>query len=142
MSEQLQAFLDEWIPVQHKTGIDMHSGDTSSWIGAWSHDEPVTVFGAGVRGRSGWQNVHRTITWVAGAFASCETYEYELVAADVHGDLAYTCGFERYTATRPTGEEVTNELRVTQIYRREDGAWRIVHRHGDHAMKADPPSAS
>jgi ketosteroid isomerase-like protein len=22
-------------------------------------------------------------------------------------------------------------LRVTQIYRREDGDWRIVHRHGD-----------
>ena len=47
MSEQLQAFLDEWIPVQHRTGVDMHSGEVSSWIDAWSHTEPLTVFGDG-----------------------------------------------------------------------------------------------
>ena len=23
------------------------------------------------------------------------------------------------------------QLRVTQIYRREDGAWNVAHRHGD-----------
>jgi ketosteroid isomerase-like protein len=134
----LQAFLDEWIPVQHQTGTDMHSGDTSTWIDAWSHRAPVTVFGAGVRFRAGWEDVHRTITWVASAFDDCSRYEYELVAAGVEGDLAYTCGFERYTATRPDGEVVHNELRVTQVYRREDGVWKIAHRHGDHAMPADP----
>ncbi|MDR7361865.1 ketosteroid isomerase-like protein [Marmoricola bigeumensis] len=126
--------------MQHATGIDMHSGRTASWIDAWSHDEPVTVFGAGVRARVGWDDVHRTITWVAGAFGDCQDYEYELVAADVRGDLAYTCGFERYTATRPGGEIVRNELRVTQVCRRRsrrpsaaghrptvepDGAWAL-----------------
>ena len=29
------------------------------------------------------------------------------------------------------GAEATYTLRVTHIYRREDGCWRIVHRHGD-----------
>jgi hypothetical protein len=53
MSQQLQAFLDECIPIQMHTGRAMHSGDPSSWIDAWSHREPVSVFGAGVRGRSG-----------------------------------------------------------------------------------------
>jgi ketosteroid isomerase-like protein len=135
MSRQLQAFLDEWIPVQQSTGIDVHSGDPSSWVTAWSHQEPVTVFGAGVRCRRGWPDVHRTIAWVASTFVDCQVYDYELIAADVHGDVAYTCGFERYTASRPNGDVVTNELRVTQIYRHEKGHWRIVHRHGDH-----PPS--
>lgn len=138
MSPQLLAFLDEWIPTQVETGLAMHSGDASSWIEAWSHREPVSVFGAGVRGRTGWDEVLRTITWVAGSFGRCVDYDYELIAADVLGDLAYTCGFERYTATRSSGELVTNELRVTQVYRREDGAWRIVHRHGDNPP-ADPP---
>lgn len=137
MSRQLQAFLDEWLPVQQKTGVDMHSGDAASWAEAWSHDEPVSLFGAGVRARTGWPEVLRTITWVADSFADCPTYGYELVSAAVHGDLAYTAGFERYTATRSNGEVVANELRVTQIYRREDGGWRLVHRHGDHAMAMD-----
>lgn len=137
MSEQLQAFLDEWLPVQHKTGFDVHSGDAVSWTATWSHGEPVSLFGAGVRARVGWPDVLRTITWVADAFNDCSHYEYELVSAGVHGELAYTAGFERYTSSRPNGEVVTNELRVTQIYRREDGIWRLAHRHGDHAMPAD-----
>lgn len=128
---QLRAFLDEWIPTQIETGRAMHSGDPSSWINAWSHAEPVSVFGAGVRGRSGWDEVLRTIIWVASRFRSCHDYHYELIAAGVDGDMAYTCGFERYSATRPNGELFENELRVTQIYRRENGAWKIVHRHGD-----------
>ncbi|WP_151084064.1 YybH family protein [Nocardioides cynanchi] len=138
MSEQLQSFLDKWIPTQIETGLDMHSGDPSSWIAVWSHRDPVSVFGAGVRARSGWDDVLRTITWVASRFGDCTDYDYELVSADVDGDLAYTCGFERYTATRPDGESITNELRVTQIYRREGGAWKLVHRHGDHPPD-DPP---
>lgn len=132
MSAPTQSFLDEWLPVQHETGRAMHSGDPSSWIAAWSHTEPVSVFGAGVRGRAGWAEVRRTIDWVAGRFAACDDYEYVLITADVHGDVAYTCGFERYTAIRADGDRVTTELRVTQIYRREDGRWKIVHRHGDH----------
>jgi ketosteroid isomerase-like protein len=28
-------------------------------------------------------------------------------------------------------EDESMTLRATQIYRREDGEWRVVHRHGD-----------
>ena len=72
------------------------------------------------------------MTWVASAFEGCLSYKYELVAAGVDGDLAYTCGFERNTAIRPNGEIVRDELQATQIYRREDWVWRIPHRHRDH----------
>ena len=47
------------------------------------------------------------------------------------GDMDYTLGFERFNgsiAGRPV-EPVL--VRVTHIYRREDGAWQIVHRHAD-----------
>lgn len=30
------------------------------------------------------------------------------------------------------GEPADYTLRVTHVYRREAGEWRIVHRHGDH----------
>jgi ketosteroid isomerase-like protein len=140
MSQQLQTFLDEWMPVQIRTGRAVHSGDAAPWVDVWSHTEPVSVFGAGIRGRHGWPEVSRTVNWVATAFEDCQSYDYDLVVADARGDLAYTCGFERYTALRPNGEEVHNELRVTQIYRRENGVWRIAHRHGDHALTQDPVS--
>jgi ketosteroid isomerase-like protein len=64
------------------------------------------------------------------------SYEFELVAAGASGDLAYTVGLEHTSAT-VEGAPRTYTLRVTHVYRREDGAWRIVHRHGD-----APPVAS
>ena len=51
--------------------------------------------------------------------------------AGVSGDLAYTVGFE-HTSVSVDGVPVEPyTLRVTHIYRREDGEWKIVHRHGD-----------
>ncbi len=53
------------------------------------------------------------------------------VVVEVSGDMAYTLGFERFNGSiqrRPV-EPVT--VRVTHVYRREDGEWKIVHRHAD-----------
>ena len=64
------------------------------------------------------------------SFADCTSYEHEVVAADVVGDMAYTVGYEHTTAT-VNGVPRTYSLRATQVYRREDGEWRVVHRHAD-----------
>ena len=46
------------------------------------------------------------------------------------GDVAYELGVEsgQYTLD---GKPVTADYRVTNIYRRESGAWKIVHHHAD-----------
>ena len=44
--------------------------------------------------------------------------------------MAYTVGYE-HNQVKVNGESRTYTLRVTRVYRREDGQWRIVHRHGD-----------
>src|SRR4029434_6971046 len=55
----------------------------------------------------------------------------ELLAAGVSGDLAYTVELE-HTSVSVDGVPVEPyTLRVTQVYRREDGEWKVVHRHGD-----------
>jgi ketosteroid isomerase-like protein len=58
-------------------------------------------------------------------------YRYDVELVEVIGDMAYTLGFERFNgsiAGRPVKPVL---VRVTHIYRREDGEWKIVHRHGD-----------
>jgi ketosteroid isomerase-like protein len=52
--------------------------------------------------------------------------------------LAYTVGHE-HNRVKVDGELGTYTLRVTHIYRREDGQWRIVHRHGDIPPVEDSP---
>ena len=66
---------------------------------------------------------------LADSFSDCTSYEFEVLEAEVRGDTAYTVGFER-TSTSVNGVPRTYTLRATQIYRREDGGWRVAHRHG------------
>jgi ketosteroid isomerase-like protein len=46
------------------------------------------------------------------------------------GDLAYEVGTERGQATM-AGQNLTFEHRVTNVYRREAGGWKIAHHHTD-----------
>ena len=47
------------------------------------------------------------------------------------GDLGYTVGFERSRVSFEGGPPRDMVVRVTHIYRRIDGDWKVVHRHAD-----------
>jgi ketosteroid isomerase-like protein len=53
------------------------------------------------------------------------------VTVHASGDLACTVGFEHGTASVDGGEIRPMTIRVTHLYRRVDGQWRLVHRHAD-----------
>jgi ketosteroid isomerase-like protein len=91
----------------------------------------VSVLGAWLSA-TGQENVRSMFRELAGTFSDCTSHVYEIVAADVIGDLAFTAGYER-TEASVNGERRRYVLRVTQIYRREDGEWKVAHRHGDTA---------
>ena len=93
--------------------------------------DPVTLLGAFGVARSGWEEVSETFHWVASRFSNCTAYSFDLIAAGVSGDLAYTVGYEHAEVSLDGGPGEPNTLRVTHVYRREDGEWKIVHRHGD-----------
>jgi ketosteroid isomerase-like protein len=139
MSE-LDDFLSETLPRQIKAETAIHNGDPEPRLEMWSTTDPVTLFGAWGPCKSGSDEVTRISRWVASRFSNSTAYSFELVAAGVSGDLAYTVGYERNT-TSVDGEPAEYTLRVTHVYRRENGEWKIVHRHGD-VMPADqsPPA--
>jgi ketosteroid isomerase-like protein len=127
---ELEMFLDQMLPSQIAAERAIHDGDVEPRLALWSRDDPVSLFGAVVPCETGWQDLERTFGVVASWFSDCTSYDFELVAAGVSGDLAYTVGFE-HTSASVEGVPRTYSLRVTHVYRRENGAWRIVHRHGD-----------
>ena len=129
---ELTAFLESTLANQIRAERALHNGDLTPRLSTWSHHDPVTVFGAGVPFCAGWTDVRAVFDWLAATFTGCDDYDFELIAADADGDLAYTVGIERYRATTASGATVQNTLRVTHVYRREADGWKIVHRHGDH----------
>lgn len=112
--------------------IALHDGDPAPRRALWSRNEPVSVLGA-LFNAHGQAEVSELFTALGRMMSDCTSYEFELLAYDVVGDMAYTAGFEHTSATID-GEPRTYTLRATQVYRREDGAWRVAHRHGDTVM--------
>jgi ketosteroid isomerase-like protein len=89
----------------------------------------VSVLGAW-RSAVGQDAVRDLFHNLADTFSDCASHVYEIVAAEVVGDMAFTAGYER-TQASINGEPRRYVLRVTQVYRREDGEWKVAHRHGD-----------
>ena len=112
----------------------LHNGDAEPRLALWSLREPVSVLGAW-RSATGQEEVRNLFRVLAETFSDCTSHVYESVAADVIGDMAFTAGYER-TRASINGERREYVLRVTQIYRRENGAWKVAHRHGDTAESA------
>jgi ketosteroid isomerase-like protein len=132
---QTEAFLADMLPKQRAAEQAIHEGDPEPRIALWSRKDPVTLYGARLT-VSGWTDVEPTFHTVASWFTDPVDYEFEVIAAGASGDLAYTVGYE-HNQVKVDGEPRAYTLRVTHIYRREDGQWRIVHRHGDVLPAAD-----
>ncbi|SDX95947.1 Ketosteroid isomerase homolog [Amycolatopsis xylanica] len=130
MTDEREAFLAEILPKQIAAEQAIHNGDVEPRLKLWSERDPVSLFGAAVAVRTGREDLDRTFRWVASRFSDSTDYRFELLAAEASGDLAYTIGFEHNTVS-VNGVPTTYTLRATHVYRRENGEWKIIHRHGD-----------
>jgi len=127
---EVDEFLASTLPRLREADTALHNGNAGPRTGIWSRNDPVTLFGAAVT-KIGWSEVGPTFDWLASRFSDCESFEYDVIAAGASGDLGYIVGIEHTTASVGGGAPVPYSLRVTTVCRREDGEWRVVHRHGD-----------
>jgi ketosteroid isomerase-like protein len=128
MSER-DHFLTWVTTVLYEAELALHNGDAGPRWAIWSRSEPVSVLGAW-RNAHGQQALDELFTSLAASFSDCTSYRLELQAFDVVGDMAYTAGLE-HTSASVDGQPRSYTLRATQVYRREDGTWKVAHRHGD-----------
>jgi ketosteroid isomerase-like protein len=119
-----------WVKTTlYEAELALHNGDAAPRRALWSRNEPVSVLGAW-RNAHGQQELDELFTSLARSFSDCTSYVFELQAYDVVGDMAYTAGLE-HTSASVDGQPRSYTLRVTQMYRREGGEWKVAHRHGD-----------
>jgi ketosteroid isomerase-like protein len=136
----LDDFLTTTLARQVAAEEALHNGDPDLRLAMWSTQDPVTLLGAW-KTNSGWDEVSRVFRWLGSRFSHCTAYRFDLVAAGVSGDLAYTVGYEHTSVSLDGVPVEPYTLRVTHVYRRENGEWKIVHRHGDAvAIDQSPPT--
>jgi ketosteroid isomerase-like protein len=106
------------------------NGDPVPIIEVWSHGSDVTAMHPLGGRETGWEEVRASWEQVAQGFSDGQVSIEDLVVVPLADDVAYTLGTEQGQAK--LGEEtVSIDWRVTNIYRREEGEWNVVHHHTD-----------
>src|SRR5215469_5870892 len=110
----------------------MLNGDAGPLGDIWSHSATVTTMHPTGGREVGWDEVRGSWEQIA-KLAPQGQVKLSDQFIQVAGDLAYELGVEHGQFTLD-GQPVTADIRVTNIYRRESGAWKIVHHHTDTAQ--------
>jgi ketosteroid isomerase-like protein len=98
----------------------------------FSHREYVTLANPLGPPAHGWDEVAATIEHAASQFRDGRFVGVEIVEKRVTPEFAYTLWLEHAEGKVGGREDVApSTLRVTMIYRPEEGGWKVVHRHAD-----------
>src|SRR5438067_1378600 len=120
----LERFIDEHY---HRALDQILKGSPDGCKEAYSRGDDVTLanrFGPPARG---WEQVARTLERAALNFRDGQAMSFERVATCVTPELAYIVEMEHGRARVGGRADVTPvPVRVTTIFRPEDGAWRVV----------------
>ncbi len=126
--ERYHRALGEFMKGNHEPAKDL-----------FSEREDVTLgnpFGPFVRGSTA---VADTMARAAAHYREGGESRFERVSTYVGADLAYVVEVERLKSKVGGRADLTPvSLRVTTIFRREDGVWKIVHRHADPITTVQP----
>jgi ketosteroid isomerase-like protein len=108
----------------------MLGGDPDPMRAVWSHGDDVTYMGPFGSTKVGWAEVEDTWEHQARMHLGGRVEPVDLHVT-VLGDVAYTMCVEKGEELNPDGGTVQVDHRATNIYRREDGEWKMVHHHTD-----------
>jgi ketosteroid isomerase-like protein len=117
--------------LQHEAEEALVNGDVGPRLEMWSHSEPVSLFAAVGPSKTGWAELEPTFRSVAARLSGGHDVSYEIMAFDVSADMAWTAGFVRFTVSMDGGPLTRYKLRITHVYRREGGEWKVVHEHSN-----------
>ena len=131
--------LDGVLEQFKQAGNEFVKGNPKPVQELFSHREDVTLANPLGPAARGWKQVAEVMERAAASHRDGEFVGFELVAKYVTPELAYVVEVERLEAKVYGGEDITPfALRVTMIFRLEDGVWKVVHRHADPITTARP----
>ena len=131
--------VDELVEQFNLAQGEVVKGNPEPALRLFSHREDVTLANPFVPPVRGWERVAAVAERAASQFRDGEMVGFETIEKHVTPEFAYVVRVERAKAKVGGGEDVAPiALRVTLIFRPEDGEWKIVHRHADPITTPQP----
>ena len=120
------------IAQSHRALRAILNGDPTLYEALFADRDDITLgnpFGPYARGRAA---VSKTLAGAAAKYRDGEVVGVDRVATYANGDIACVVEVEHDRAKVGAGNEPAEfHVRVTSVYERLNGQWRLVHRHAD-----------
>lgn len=124
--------VDELIERYHVALDEFMRGNPEPAERLWSHRQDASLVNPQGSAARGWEQVAEVMERAAASRRDGKFVGSQTLARYVVPELAYVVEIERLEARVHGGEDITPyALRVTMIFRPEEGVWRVVHRHAD-----------
>jgi ketosteroid isomerase-like protein len=124
--------FDEAIERSHRALDEIARGDPGPFFELYSDSAEATLANPYLPPACGRGEIEAAGRLGAANYREGRAIAFDNFAKVLTGDIGYTLEIERFEAKVAGGDEIRPvALRVTSIYRSEDGGWRLLHRHAD-----------
>lgn len=108
----------------------LFTGDIGPMESVWSHRGDVTYMGPGGDFRVGWDDVRDSWQEQADMKLGGKVEPADMLVT-VGGEFAVTHNRELGENTHAKGRRRTVSIRATNLFRKEDGVWKMIGHHAD-----------
>lgn len=122
--------FERFMQQRRRVAAAFVNGDSAPLREISTTTDPATIYGPSGGAEQGAARVVEVNDDAARRFHGGTT-DIDVLHSGESGDLAYWTGLQRASVRMDGRDPVPMTLRVTELYRREDGEWKLIHRHAD-----------
>ncbi len=131
MNEHLESFK-KFLKEREKASQAYVGGDGAPLVKVSAAKSPATFFSPGGDLTEGAEKIAARYQKDAAIFESADENEFITLQMNADENIAFWVGLQRAVVKmKDKTEPVPFALRVTEIFRRDSGEWKMIHRHAD-----------
>ena len=131
--------FNQAIEASHRALDEIARGNPDGFFELYSRRDDATLANPYGPPTRGWSEIEEVGRRAASNYRDGGAIEFENFAKYETSDLGYILEIERFQTKVAGAEEVTPvSLRVTSVFRLEEGTWKLLHRHADPITTSRP----
>ena len=124
--------FNSFLTARERASTAFVEGDVAPLLAVSVDTDPATIYPPTGPVVVGADAVNTGNAAGAETFAPGAENRFEILHSGSDGDLGYWTGVQRSKVVlKDKSEPVTINLRITELFRRVDGEWKLFHRHAD-----------